>query len=399
MNIVFFSHPVYFGENGSPAYSSMPRFTNMLADGMRERGHTVEIWSPKPQLVTLPLKRGFKKWLGYIDSYVLFPAHVRAQLKKCSANTLFVFTDHALGMWVPLIAQRPHVIHCHDFLAQQSALGKIPEIVLSRTGKIYQNLIHKGFSKGKHFISVSQKTRKELIKFLYKKPVTSELVYNGLSKLYKPLPVQHTRSQLGEISKIDLISGYILHVGGNQWYKNRVGVIEIYNSWRHLSNEPLPLILIGEKPSSEILAAWISSPFQNDIHFFSDMGDEFVRLAYSGASVFVFPSLAEGFGWPIAEAMASGCPVVTTNEAPMTEVAGKAGFYIPKRPIQRSKIAEWADNAAKFIEKVIHLSKNDRQAVIDAGILNIKRFNKHHALNKIESIYRDVLLDAKVVDN
>jgi glycosyltransferase involved in cell wall biosynthesis len=75
-----------------------------------------------------------------------------------------------------------------------------------------------------------------------------------------------------------------------------------------------------------------SSPYKADIHWLSGIDDEHVAHAYSGAAVFLFPSLGEGFGWPIAEAMASGCPVVTTDEAPMTEVAGEAGFLIPRRP-------------------------------------------------------------------
>src|SRR5215208_2592457 len=94
---------------------SMPRFAKMLVDGMTERGHSVQQWKPRPFFYRIPANSLLKKWLGYIDQFLVFPFMVRFRLKKKPSNTLFVFTDHALGPWVPLIAHYPHVIHCHDF--------------------------------------------------------------------------------------------------------------------------------------------------------------------------------------------------------------------------------------------------------------------------------------------
>ena len=157
----------------------------------------------------------------------------------------------------------------------------------------------------------------------------------------------------------------------------------------------IPLLLIGEKPSQSLLEAYDLSPFKNDIHFLAGVIDENVRLAYSGATVFVFPSLAEGFGWPIAEAMASGCPVITTNEAPMTEVAGNAGFLIPIRPRDNVNALAWASEASKVLDKVIELSENDRKKVIERGLLNAKRFDTNMALDSIEAIYKNIIQASK----
>ena len=384
MNIVFFVHPGFLDSQ------SMPRFAAMLADGMTERGHTVEVWSPRPIFYRLPLKK-FRKWMGYLDQYLVFPLGVRLRMLRNKENKLFVFSDQALGPWVPLVAQYPHVIHCHDFLAQRSALGEISENKARWTGKKYQAYIRDGFRKGKNFISVSQKTQNDLHKFLLTTPLRSAVVYNGLNQSFTPGSPAEARNLLSRRSGIDLSKGYLLHVGGNQWYKNRKGIVEIYDALRKTDKASLPLLLIGKKPDVELAELINSSEFASDIHCLNNMDDDAVKAAYRGASVFLFPSLAEGFGWPIAEAMASGCPVVTTNEPPMTEVAGDAAFLISRRPKGVKEAKDWAEEAAEVVKAVINLPATERAAAVELGIKNAKRFDTHKSLEAIEAIYADIL--------
>ena len=389
MNIVFFAHPDFVG------HVSLPRFAGMLVEGMTKRGHRATVWSPKPRFFNLELPNPLRKWLGYIDQYIVFPFEVRNRLKSCTDNTLFVFTDNALGPWVPLVSRLPHVMHCHDFMAQESALGLIPENPTSWTGRLYQKFIFRGYCKSKNFISGSQNTKDTLHRFLPAKPTRSELVLNGLNQPFEPIDPNHARAIVGAETGLDLRLGYLLHVGGNQWYKNRVGIIEMYDAWRSSSTLTLPLVLIGLPPSPEVLDAYAKSPYKENIYFFTNARDNIVHLAYSGATIFLFPSKAEGFGWPVAEAMASGCPVITTNEAPMTEVAGKAGFFIPRRPYDASKTAAWAIEAGKVLGSVVDLSPAERQKVIEAGLENAKRFDTENAINKIEMIYQDILSSSR----
>src|SRR5688572_10137689 len=243
----------------------MPRFSTMLAEGMRQRGHKVEIWSPSPVFHRLPGTSFLKKWLGYIDQFILFPLQVRRRLKTVEQDALFVFTDQALGPWVPLVKSRFHVIHCHDFLAQQSALGEIPESPTGWTGRLYQDLIRKGFSKGKNFISVSAHTKKILHRFLPGAPEVSEVVYNGMNQRFEPKGVS-VRGAVSEKTGINLMEGYLLHVGGNQWYKNRIGVVEIYDAWRASQHLALPLLLIGEHPDDILKARIEQSKYKSQIH-------------------------------------------------------------------------------------------------------------------------------------
>lgn len=385
MHIIFFTHPTFLGSQ------SMPRFTQMLADGMQARGHEVAIWAPQPQFFNLPAGGFGRKWLGYIDQYLVFPRQVRQRMRQCPPDTLFVFTDHALGPWVPLAAARAHVIHCHDFLAQRSARGEVPENRTSWTGRQYQTFIRNGYARGKSFVSVSEATRTDLHHFLPARPAYSEVVYNGLNQAFVQQDVAESRAAVAQQTGLDVSAGYLLHVGGNQWYKNRTGVVALYDAWRAVAPRALPLLLVGEPPHEALREARERSAFKADIHFLSGLPDQLVRTAYAGATVFLFPSLAEGFGWPIAEAMAAGCPVVTTGEAPMTEVGGDAAFYMARQPAAEG-LAAWAAAGAAVIQQVVGLGPAARQAAIEAGLANARRFDADSALNRIEEIYQHILL-------
>jgi glycosyltransferase involved in cell wall biosynthesis len=387
MKIVFFAHPLFLGSQ------SMPRFVGMLADGMKSRGYEVEVW--RPEALFSAKINSFKKWMGYIDQYVVFPQQVKRRLKDDNGEVLYVVTDHALGPYVPLIADRPHVIHCHDFLAQRSALGEIPENMTSATGRAYQSYIKKGYSKGKNFISVSEKTRKDLGSFLKEVPKRSEMVYNGINTAFQPQEVEASRNLLSEKLDLALNEGYILHVGGNQWYKNRVGVIEIYDAWRAKYGKQLPLLLVGQQPNASLKLKYEASPYKNDIHFLKNITDEEVKMAYSGASAFLFPSIAEGFGWPIAEAMASATVVVTTNAAPMLEVAGDAAFLIGRKPSVKAEQQQWAEDAAEVLDRALSLTAEQREEWINKGRENVARFKLDDALDQIEKIYSSVYINDK----
>ncbi|MDB6134137.1 MAG: mannosyl transferase [Verrucomicrobiales bacterium] len=370
----------------------MPRYARMLSEAFSRKGYEVEMWAPKERLHRFGRSPFIKKWLGYVDQFLIFPLEVKIRLRSLAEGTLFSFTDQALGPWVPLVASRRHVIHCHDFLAQRSAAGEIPENPVSSTGRQYQAYIRRGYRKGRNFISVSKKTREELHHFFGGVPSRSEVVYNGLNQDFTPLPAPEARAVTGRALGLNLGQGFILHVGGNQWYKNRTGVVEIYDAWRSGGGN-LPLVMIGAPPPPELEAARGASAFREDIHFCQGVDDTTLRAAYAGASVFLFPSLAEGFGWPIAEAMASGCPVIITNEPPMTEVGGDACFLIPRRPSAGTgdqEVTDWAREASAVLSQAVDISAEDRTRLALRMRENVKRFDPGKAIDRMESIYLEI---------
>jgi hypothetical protein len=135
MKVVLFTHPTFLSS------SSMPRFAKMIAEHLSDNNICYEVWTPQEYTrVMFPVTK-FAKWLGYIDQYLIFPLIIRWRLLNCHKETLFVFCDQALGPWVPLVANRPHVIHCHDLMALKSSLNLIPENPTTKTGKLYQKYL------------------------------------------------------------------------------------------------------------------------------------------------------------------------------------------------------------------------------------------------------------------
>lgn len=388
MKIVLFAHPRFL------EHQSMPRYANMLLNGLKERQHEVAVWSPKAFFIKLSFNKFFlKKWLGYIDQYVVFPIVIKFRLHSCGKDTLFVFADNALGPWIPLVKNRYHVVHCHDFLAQQSAFGLLPENKIGVTGKYYQKFIRWGYKKAENFISISNKTQRDLHFLLTKPPKISKVVYNGLNQNFELAKNKIVLLELlSNKYDIDLSRGYVLHVGGNAFYKNKIGVLEIYDQWAKDFKVNVPLILVGETPSEELIAFKELSVVSKSIFFITNIDDFQLRQFYQGASVMLFPSLYEGFGWPIVEAMASGTLVITTNEDPMKEVAGDAGFYIPKKPNDLEKVLNWKIIAAKELEKVMHFTSEERQDAIQKSILRSKEFSNEGFVNSIERVYQQILL-------
>lgn len=385
MHIIQFTHPDFINSQ------SMPRFARMISDAMIERGYAIECWSAKPITYLLPVPAALKKWLGYIDQFIIFPLQVRLRLRNTPKNTLFVFSDQALGPWVPLVSERPHVIHVHDFLALRSALGEYPQNPTSRTGRAYQWLIRRGFSKGKNFISVSQQTREDLHRFLPAPPEVSEVVYNGLNYPYHPMTtIDCARVFDGCDSSLPL-GEFLLHIGGNQWYKNRMGVLEIYAAYANACPNPVPLLMIGPPPTQAMQEITVKLPATAQVRFISGLSNEQVCAAYSSARLLLFPSIAEGFGWPIAEAMACGCPVLTTGRPPMNEVGGDAAFYIPEKPQKVGEIHAWAENAAHQIIAILGQSPDSRNSVRESCLRNAARFDTDKTIASYENIYLKAL--------
>lgn len=380
-NIIIFSHPVFLNSQ------SMPRFAQMILEGMEKRGHLVEVWSPKPFFWKIPFPQRLKKWLGYLDQFLVFPFFVRWRMLSQPVSTLYVISDQALGPWVSLVAKKPHVIHVHDFMALRSARGEFPQNPTSRSGKFYQEWIRRGFSKGKTFVCVSHKTKSDLLLFLDTVAKAIYVVHNGLNFPFKRLERDEALNSLQRVGLDIPDKGFLVHVGGNQWYKNRMGVLAIYREYAKMTPDPLPLWMIGPKPTEAIRQAALEITAPGCVHFLTGLSNEQVMASYSVARLLIFPSIAEGFGWPIAEAMACGCPVMTTNEAPMTEVGGEAACYIPAMPVGECNAA-WAKFAASRVSEMLQLSGPEQAEITQMCMRHVEQFNAELTLSAYEEIYK-----------
>jgi glycosyltransferase involved in cell wall biosynthesis len=370
---------------------SMPRFAEMLGEGMKNRGHNVEYWTSGSTMIDLmgPLSEPLRKWAGYADDFLIYPSILLRKISLLSRDHLVVVADQGLGMWVPEIRTRPHVVHCHDLLAIRSSVGEFPENRLSLTGRLYQSRISSGLSKARNFISVSDATRNSLHSVLGIPAGISEVVPNALNRPLSPMSLEVASACLGMPVPLPK-ERPIIHVGGNQWYKNREGVLEIYAAYAATEAEPAPLWMIGREPTPSLRLLARMVPSSGRVCFMTDISDSKLAAIYSLAALLLFPSLEEGFGWPVAEAMACGCPVITTGIAPMTEVGGDAVVYVPRAgpSFQRR---EWAASCARILSDTISLPEDLKTEMIMRGLDQATLFKSDDFLNRCEFIYREIL--------
>lgn len=388
MNLVLLTHPAFLGSH------SQAHFARMLLEAYRARGHTVELRQPQARVRSWVPEGRWSKWAGYVDQYLLFPRMLRAGLRRDPADTLYVVCDQALGPWIPYLAHRPHVVHCHDLLALRSALGDIPENPTSLTGRLYQRYIRRGFRKGRHFISISEKSRADLHRHGGVEPVTSEVVHNGLNHPYRPLAADDALRALQGAGLPAEKAGCLLHVGGGQWYKNSAGVVRLYAAYARAllarGEAPLPLWMVSPPPGEPLREVLAQVPPQASVRFFGGLGNDTLEALYSHAHALLFPSLAEGFGWPIVEALACGCPVLTTNDAPMTEVGGPVATYLPRLALE-DDVEAWAQSGAAVLLRLLERPPAQREAESAAACAWAARFSAEVAIERYLLVYQRVL--------
>ncbi|NTU66723.1 MAG: glycosyltransferase family 4 protein [Candidatus Moranbacteria bacterium] len=159
---------------------------------------------------------------------------------------------------------------------------------------------------------------------------------------------------------------YLLHVGAIQPRKNLILLIKAFEILKkEKENNDLKLVLAGEPAwqSEPTIQAIQDSPFSRDIILVGKAGFSDLALIYGGASVFVLPSLYEGFGIPILEALASGVPSVLARNSSIPDVAGDAALYFENNSVDDlvSKIGVFLSNDALAAE----LARNGRERAND----------------------------------
>lgn len=177
---------------------------------------------------------------------------------------------------------------------------------------------------------------------------------------------------------LDLDGPFLLHLGNNGFYKNRIGAIEIFKKLDPSLNAYL--VLAGPSPDDSLRRACDESGLRNRIVFVANPDQQLLVKLYQTASIFLFPSLYEGFGWPPLEAMSAGCPVVCSDAGSIPEVVGSAGV-----------VAKSKDYAAmtRGCERILH-DESFRKQTIAAGHQRVKIFSRKHLAERMVSVYQSV---------
>ena len=371
---------------------SMLLFSELISSSLSNKGVIVQTIRPIERAGKL---RNFfpklEKWLFYIDKYLFFPLDLLAYIWKTRGvqDAVYHITDHSNALYSLLFHNQPLVVTCHDVLAIRSAIGEIPENPTGFNGKLLQKTILYGLKRVRRIVCVSQNSASELRRLIGNCSSKITTALNPLNFDYYPLSEEFAlqkTSSLGDAIAFAKRDKFILHIGGNQWYKNRLGVCKIY---AYMARERIGrgykvphLILAGKEPSAE-LRRYVAENSDLPVRFVVSPASEELQALYSLATVLLFPSLEEGFGWPILEAMACGCPVITTAKSPMTEVGGEGCIYIDP-----SKISE----SARILNEITDWSEAQRTKHVQNGFANLQRFSRSDFITHYLSAYHDILL-------
>ena len=353
----------------------MQRFAKMLQVGLVELGHEVRLIQPEPFAGRVrPSGTGVGKWLGYIDKFVFFP---RQLCQAASRVDVVHICDHPNAVYTKYLQNVPHLVTCHDLLAIRSALGEIKENPTKWTGQQLQRMILSGLERSQRIVCNSEQTKRDLLRLTKVDPRIVSVIYMGLNYLYAPMEKAESHKRLNCLG-ISSNSPFILHIGANHWYKNRLGVLAIFNHLRQQTDlSDLYLVMVGKPFTNQMRQFIQGNSLESQVKELIAVENEDLCALYSSATALVFPSLQEGFGWPIAEAQACGCPVFTSDRAPMTEVGGDAAIYInPDRPEQAAReIARKLPNVSKLKQ---------------AGLINVRRFTSQRMLESYVELYQEI---------
>jgi glycosyltransferase involved in cell wall biosynthesis len=373
---------------------SMARAADLLETGLRSRGTEVQTARPEPFFGRFAIGHsGIGKWLAYIDKYVLFPFSLMWRARRCA---LVHIVDHSNTIYLFWLPSKKVIVTCNDLLAVRSALGEIREHRTGFTGRLLQKWILAGLRRADHIVCISEATKLDVLRITGKPEKKVSTIYLGLDRAFeaelqgrlneKTARGADAASDDGGASSRELASeratalsqdpsaSYLLHVGGNTWYKNRRGVLHIYLEIRRRLGSLAPnLIMVGPALGPKIPG----------VQFLQEVTDPMLADLYRNAALLLFPSLYEGFGWPVVEANACGCPTVVSEIAPLIEAGGDASALISDpRDIH---------NAADRVIEVLGGDSLTRQRRREAGYVNASRFSHQQMIAQYLELYASIV--------
>jgi glycosyltransferase involved in cell wall biosynthesis len=359
---------------------SMDRFTRCLYDELTARDYNVRKIRPEPKFGRFhPSDHGIGKWFGYLDKFAVFPRQLKRECDTTGSRIVHI-CDQANAVYTKYLGGIPHLLTCNDLLAIRSALGEFPQNRTRWTGRAYQKTILNGIRRARQITCISEATRSDVLRVARVAPQNVDVTYMGLNYPFRKIDQTDAWEMLKEYFPDPF--RFVLHVGGNQWYKNRLGVLKIFAALKSRFLSDLKLVLVGKPPASELAAFIKRESLQSDVIPITTCNNASLCALYSVAEALLFPSLHEGFGWPIIEAQACACPVVTSDRAPMNEIGGTASVYInPENPA----------TAAAAFQTLLASPARERPERASKALQNAERFSTKQMIDRYLEIYEELL--------
>jgi glycosyltransferase involved in cell wall biosynthesis len=326
----------------------------------------------------------------------------------------FKVSQKKLDLWnklrfppIELLGFKADLLHCPDFLIPPTlnknivltihdlAFIRYPEFNFEWFIKKYTKEVARNAKNAKKIIADSQSTKNDIIQFLKINPEKIKVVYLAADNSFKKLVDGEKNKNLLKNYGID--KKYILSVGTIEPRKNYITLIKAFNILKSKALKSnnydvdnskeqyldYKLVIVGRTgwKSEATYDELNNSPYKNDILFLGHVPDSNLVQIYNQAELFVYPSIFEGFGLPVAESMKCGLPVLVSNSSSLVEIAPDKNFLVnPDNPEELAyKIAEVLGDD-KLKKELAEKSQNQSE-----------KFNWETTAKKVLQIYKKII--------
>jgi glycosyltransferase involved in cell wall biosynthesis len=337
-----------------------------------------------------PLQSGHKvRGVGFYLNYL------KKELEKVSAGQFTFFTHRSsvpkdvnvvhypyfepFFVTLPFFEQHKRVVTVHDL----TPLVFPEHFPAGIKGNLSWQIQRLNLIRSDGIITDSFSSKKDIAKYTGMAEEKIHTIYLAAGEEFKEITIDSAKQKV--LHKYNLPEKFVLYVGDVTWNKNLPRLIEA------MKQINLPLVMVGKNLVQKDFDR--TNPWNKDLIEVQKLTEEdsrFIKLGfvptedlvtlYNLANVFVFPSLYEGFGLPILEAMQCGCPVVTTKEGSLPEVAGEAAYYVDAYDVK---------SIAKGISEVFH-SKKLQEQLSEKGKQQAKKFNWKKTAEETMQVYKKV---------
>jgi glycosyltransferase involved in cell wall biosynthesis len=287
-----------------------------------------------------------------------------------------------------------HLYHATDFVLPPVSAGiktlvtihdvsfvRVPAAA-SPTLKAYlDKVVPESIWRADHVIAVSQATKKDIIELYGTAPEKISVVLHGIDTRFRRIENLQQHNAIRQKYQLGT-RPYLLSVGTVQPRKNYSRIIQALAQLR-AQNYDLSLVIAGGKGwlEGEMYQTIAKTGMKEYVHLIGFADDADLPVLYSAAACVVFPSLYEGFGFPVLEGMACGTPVITSNVSSLPEVAGDAALLI--NPVE-------TDELTTAIQRIVE-DADLRERLIQRGYQQIQHFTWANSAQHLYQIYQDIL--------
>jgi glycosyltransferase involved in cell wall biosynthesis len=266
---------------------------------------------------------------------------------------------------VPYFYNRPYITTVHD-LTLSFFPGKKMNSFIHRT--VYFLVLRNALKNSKHILTVSNHTKKDLVKHENIQKEKISVVYNAVNNTF------FNKSE-DFYKKYQSYKNFFLYTGQHRSHKNLLGMVKGFHLFLKTTKETFYLIITGKKSDlyTEVSEYCKNNNLNMNIIFLGLVGEKELIFLYQNARAYIFPSFYEGAGIPPLESMASKTPVIASFSSSIPEICGDAVLYFdPYKP----------KTLASNLEKIIE-DKDLQKDLINKGLKQVRKYSWHESAKKI----------------